>query len=88
MKRNAFFGLLFKLALYAVLLGIPVYLYFTIFQPILAELLNAYSQIQATGAQIQGVGNQIQDVTNTIPLSQLQGLLNNIPGVDFSGSSQ
>ena len=88
MKRNAFFGTIFKIALYAIVLGVPVYLYFTIFQPILAEILNAYTQIQETGAQMQGVGNQIQEATDAIPLDQLQGLLNNIPGVDFSGSSQ
>ncbi|QSH39675.1 hypothetical protein JXR01_01555 [Candidatus Kaiserbacteria bacterium] len=88
MKRNAFLATIFKIVLYAILLGIPVYLYFTIFQPILAEVSNAYTQIQATGAQVQDVGNQIQGVTDSIPLNQLQGLLNNIPGVDFSGSSQ
>ena len=80
-KRAAFWGAIFKIVLYVALLGIPVYLYFTIFQPILSEVLNAYSQIQQAGEQIQGV-------TNTLPLDQLQGLLNNIPGVDFSGSSQ
>ena len=88
MKRNAFLGTMFKIALYAVLLGIPVYLYFTIFQPILAEVSNAYTQIQTTGAQMQDVGNQIQGVTDAIPLNELQGLLNAIPGVDFSGTPQ
>ncbi|MAJ97013.1 hypothetical protein CL644_02805 [bacterium] len=88
MKRNAFLGTILKIVLYAILLGVPVYLYFTIFQPILAEVLNAYTQIQATGAQMQDVGNQIQGVTDAIPLNELQGLLNVIPGVDFSGTPQ
>ncbi len=74
MKRAAFWGTIFKLALYAVVLGVPVYLFFTIFQPILGSLLDTYAQIQQTGAQIQ-------NTTNSLPLQQVQDLLNKIPGV-------
>lgn len=88
MRRAAFWGTIFKLLFYAALLGIPVYLYFTIFQPILNDLLSTYAQIQQAGNQLQGVGNQLQGVTDGLPLEQLEGLLKNIPGVDFSGTSQ
>ena len=81
MKRAAFWGTIFKLIFWAIALGIPVYLYFTFFQPILTDLLNTYAQIQATGAQIQGQ-------VNSLPIDQLQDLLENIPGVDFAGTSQ
>jgi len=76
LKRQAFWGRVFKIIIYAILLGIPVYLYLTIFQPILAELLDTYSQIQQ-------VGGQLQETTNAIPTGGLQGLLNSIPGVNF-----
>jgi len=76
LKRQAFWGRVFKILIYAVILGIPVYLYFTIFQPILAELLDTYSQIQ----QVSG---QFQDGAASVQLGGLQGLLNNIPGVNF-----
>lgn len=81
MKRAAFWGTVFKIVLYAALLGIPLYLYFTIFQPIMEDLGRTYSQVQQAGVQLQGV-------TDSIPLDQLQGLLDSIPGVDFSGTPQ
>ncbi|MBL4644463.1 MAG: hypothetical protein JKX80_01200 [Candidatus Pacebacteria bacterium] len=83
MKRAAFWGSIFKILFYAVVLGIPVYLFFTIFQPILASLLDTYSQIQQTGAQLQNVGSQVQDVTNLIPVDKFKSLLNNIPAVNI-----
>ena len=83
MKRAAFWGTVFKLFIYAIILGIPVYLYFTIFQPILADVSAAYGQIQQAGTQMQQAGTQFQDISKTIPLDQLQALLERIPGVDF-----
>jgi len=80
MKRAAFWGTIFKLVLYGVMLGIPVYLYFTFFQPVLADLLGTYQQIQQTGAQLQDVGAQVQGVTDLIPVDQLQDLLKLVPG--------
>lgn len=88
MKRAAFWGTIFKIVFWVVMLGIPVYLYFTIFQPLLAELLGTYAQLQQAGEQLQGVGNQLQGVTDAMPLDQLEGLLKSFPGVDFSGTSQ
>lgn len=88
MRRAAFWGTVFKLVLYAALLGIPVYLYFTMFQPVIGSLMDAYAQMQAASAQMQHTGSQLQDITSTLPLEQIQGLLNAVPGVDFSGNSQ
>ena len=81
MRRAAFWGTVFKVILWAFLLGVPVYLYFTIFQPMLANFLDAYTQIQQTGAQLQGVAD-------ALPLDKLQGLLKSIPGVDLPGPPQ
>ena len=81
MKRAAFWGTVLKLIIYAVLLGVPVYLYFTIFQPILAELLNAYAQLQETGAQIQETGNQLRSVTDGLPLDRISEIFKKLPGV-------
>ncbi len=64
LKRTAFWGRIFKLLIYAAMLGIPLYLYFTVFQPILGDLIGTYEQIQTT--------------TNSIP--NLQDLLKGIPG--------
>lgn len=78
MKRAAFWGTVFKIVFWALMLGVPVYLYFTIFQPILADLLETYTQLQQTGSQIR-------EATNVLPLDQLQGLLDGASGVDLQG---
>lgn len=83
MKRRAFWGTIFKLVLYAIMLGIPVFLYFTIFQPIISDLLGTVQQFQAAGQQIQSSG-----ASAVLQLQGLGDLINNIPGVDFSGTSQ
>ncbi|MAZ67173.1 hypothetical protein CL652_00135 [bacterium] len=83
MKRAAFWGTIFKIVLYAALLGIPVYLYLTIFQPILGDLLGTYSQIQETTSQAQQASLRLQGGLNP---EELKALLENIPGVDFFGN--
>lgn len=88
MRRDAFWGMVFKLVFWAVMLGIPLYLYFTILQPMLGDVLDTYAQLQQTGAQMQEAGTKLQVMSDAIPLEQLQGLLQNIPSVDFSGNSQ
>ena len=80
MKRAAFWGTIFKFVIYAFLLGIPVYLYFTIFQPMLAELLGTMQQFQQAGQQIQGSGANAM-----VQLQELQSLLTSFPGVDLQG---
>lgn len=72
MKRAAFWGTIFKLVFYAVVLGVPLYLSLTVLQPLLGSFLDTYAQIQQTGAQIQ-------NTTNALPLQQVQDLLNKIP---------
>lgn len=80
MKRAAFWGTVFKLVLYAVLLGIPVYLYFTIFQPMLSELLGTMQQVQQAGQGMQQGGTNAM-----LQLQNLQNLLSDFPGVDLQG---
>lgn len=67
MRRNAFWGTVFKVLFYAVAFGIPVYLYFTLLQPMLGNLIGTYEQIQqATGGAASATG---------APLHALQGVL-------------
>jgi len=81
MKRAAFWGFIFKLLLWALLLGVPIFLYLSFFQPILEELLQTYSQVQ-------NAGTQLQIMSGAVSVDHLQDLLQGIPGVDFSGTSQ
>ncbi len=71
MKRNAIWGIVFKILFYAVIFGIPVYLYLTIFQPILGSFLDSYSKVQQ-------VGGQLQNVTQSVPVDKFFGFLKGI----------
>ena len=66
------------------MLGVPVWLYFTILQPIVAQGLGVLDQVQSAAGQVQ-------DLTGKTGLQtgQLQELLNSlkssVPGLDIPG---
>ena len=76
MRRAAWIGGIGKIIFWAVALGVPVYLYFNFFQPILGQLLDTVSQVQSTGTQIQKFGEGASS-----QLGELKNLLNKFPGV-------
>ncbi len=53
MRRNAFWGGLFRLALYAALLLVPVWFYFTYMAPVVEQMMQTVQQIQGTGAKAE-----------------------------------
>ncbi len=53
MRRNAFWGGLFKIILYLFVLGVPIWLYFTYLAPVVEQLNNTMSSISGTRVQIQ-----------------------------------
>lgn len=63
MRRNAFYGGLIRLVVWAALLGIPVWLFFTYLFPVFETMMEAFEQIQGTGVAAQG---QFEDVTNAL----------------------
>lgn len=75
MRRNAFIGGILKLLFWAVLLGVPIWLYFQFLQPVLAELMGTIDQLQQTGSQLQQIGSGATNQFN-----ELQGFFNNLPG--------
>ena len=70
MRRNAFIGGILKLLLYAALLLLPFWFYMTYLNGVVQQMLQAYQQLQGTGAQAQA---QIGDFQKT--LSDLQNKL-------------
>jgi len=79
MKRTAFFGRIFKILLYAIILGISVYSYFTFLQPILNNLLNTYSQIQQVGTQLQNESKQLNEITSSISPDKIKEFFKSLP---------
>lgn len=56
MRRDAFWGFVFKIIMWIVILGVPLYFYLTIFQPLLTELFDTLEQVKTTGQNVQGTG--------------------------------
>lgn len=61
MRRNAFWGGLLRLVIYAALLLVPVWFYFTYMAPVVEQMMQTVQQIQGTGAQAQAQFSGFQE---------------------------
>ncbi len=61
MRRNAFWGGVIKFVLYGLLLvAAPLWLYATYLAPITEQMMDAYQQVQGTGAKAQAQFGDLQ----------------------------
>jgi len=51
MRRNAFWGFLFRLLIWALVLGVPIWFYIQFVHPVLQSTVGAFNQAQDAGAQ-------------------------------------
>ena len=58
-RRGSLLGGLMKIIWIAIILGVPVYLYFNFIEPILGDVIDAAQTIQEVGNKVQGVEEQI-----------------------------
>lgn len=65
MRRDAWIGFFIKLAIWAVVLGLPVYLYFTFLQPIMGDLFGFFSQLQGGAETLQQIVPKLQQLLQT-----------------------
>jgi uncharacterized oligopeptide transporter (OPT) family protein len=79
MRRNAFWGAIIRMIVYAALLLAPIWLYMSYFAPIVDNMMNTVEQIQGTGAQAQAQFTSMRDAWE-----QLQS---KIPGFGNSATS-
>lgn len=79
MRRNAFLGGVFRIIVWAVMVIIPLYIYFVYFQPVITELTNSVSAMKAAGANATEQAGQLG-----AQFSNLQELLKGLPG--FGGN--
>ena len=61
MRRNAFLGGLLKLVWIAVIIGLPVYIYFNFLAPVLDQVLDAAQSVQDVGGKVEGLQSELQD---------------------------
>lgn len=61
MRRNAFWGSIFRLVIYAALLLLPLWFYYTYMAPIVTQMLDTVDQIQGTGARAEAQFSDFQN---------------------------
>ncbi len=66
MRRSAFFGRIFTLLFYALLIVAPLWLYVQYMAPIVEKMLQTVQQIQGTGAQAQAEFASFQELFEQI----------------------
>ncbi len=61
MRRAAFWGGVFRVIWWAVIIGVPVVLYYYVFQPYIAELQSTYQSVKGGAEQLQLLGKDIPE---------------------------
>ena len=57
-RRDARIGLLFRILWIAIIIGVPVFLYFTFLQPYVADVLDFYDGVQSQFNSILQIGGE------------------------------
>jgi len=74
MRRNAFLGGILKLAIYAAMVVIPLWLYLQYLAPVVNDMQKMLVQVQGTGAQaqaqVQGLQQLLGGLQQYIPALQ------------------
>ncbi len=77
-RRGTWVGLIFKLLFWGVMLGIPVWMYFTVLQPILQQGMGVLEQVQNATGQVQNVTGKAGTTA-----AQVDGILQAVPGLEL-----
>ncbi|PIT91284.1 hypothetical protein COU17_01520 [Candidatus Kaiserbacteria bacterium CG10_big_fil_rev_8_21_14_0_10_49_17] len=73
-RSGAAFDRIIKILWIAFLVGIPIYLYFTILQPIIGQVSDAAKSVHEAGAQVKTTGVSIQEqIGNILDLLPFSG---------------
>lgn len=73
MRRNAFWGAIFKIIMWAAFIGVPIWLYFTYLFPIMESMMGTFEQIQGTSAETQAQFGGLQELLGKLVPSQYLG---------------
>jgi|TARA_Y100000310_G_scaffold296014_1_gene327884 hypothetical protein len=60
MRRHAIYGNIIRLFYWALILGVPIVIYYYFLQPYLEQVLEAYSGFQRGVESVQDVGSQVK----------------------------
>ena len=70
MRRSAFFGTIFKIIMYAIFLGAPIWIYLTYFSGTVDDMITIFQQAKTTNSQIQTKFTGFEDM-----VKQMQGMI-------------
>ena len=59
MRRSAFIGNILRVIWWAVIIGLPIYLYFSVLQPYLEELAAVYKNVQTEVGDVANIFGRI-----------------------------
>ena len=77
MRTGARIGFVFKLMFWAAMLGVPVWMYFTILQPVIQQSLGALEQVQNVTGVVGSQSGQIEKLINALPNLDILNKLGN-----------
>ena len=66
MRRNAIISNILRIIWWSVIIGLPIYLYFSIFQPYLEELAAVYKNVQTDVGNLGSIFNRIPFISDYI----------------------
>lgn len=66
MRRNAIIGNVLRIIWWSVIIGLPIYLYFTVLQPYLDELATVYKNVQTDVVDVTNLFGRIPFIGNFI----------------------
>jgi hypothetical protein len=82
-RRGSFISFIFKILFWAAMLGLPLWIYFTFFKPVVDQGLQTYMQVQQMVGQGQETSTKVGE-----QMLEMKGLLDAIPGINlFTGGS-
>jgi len=73
LRHGTWIGLIFKLLFWAVMLGVPIWMYFTVLQPVIQQGMGVLEQVQGVAGKAGVQTDKVQGLLNS---------LNSIPGMD------
>ncbi len=84
MRRRAWVGSVVKVIFWALMVGVPAWLYYQYAQPLMGQLMDTIGQVQGASAQLQQIGGGLQQL-NQGTTGDMFKLLNSIPGLQMPG---
>jgi|SRR3989344_76945 len=71
MRRNAFLGGIIRLIIWAIVLGVPIWLFFTYLFPVMQSIMEAFEQVQGAGTsaqlQLENFQDSLRELQSNVP---------------------